>query len=226
MVVGVSFDYYGPGATPERPVTSGFAPEPGNPSRADWPSGTPRWPDAGPASPVAPSRGLPLPALLLGLGGVLLALSSLLPWVSVLVFDLSGLKVEWGAAALVGGLVALAAALEEATGALGRSLRPLLRIGALVGGLAGTGAALVVRQRIGSAGEGFDSGLDTATSDLGGLAENGVPGPGTGFGLEEGFADFGKQLAEAFTPSPGVGLWMALVAGLVVAAGAVTAMRD
>lgn len=221
----MTFDYYGPGRAPDGPVTHGFAPAPGTGATAGQVP-APGWPAAVPTPvPTPASRALPLPALLLGLGGVLLALSSLLPWVSVLVFDLSGLKVEWGAAALVGGLVAVVAAVEEGAGLIGRAARPLLRVGALLGGLAGAGAALAVRQRIGSATDGFTSGLGSATSDA--ATDLGFDGaPLTGGGLEQGFGDFGAQLAEAFMPSAGVGLWLALAAGLVVAAGAVAALRD
>lgn len=226
----MSFDYYGTGRAPDGPVTHGFAPAPGTGATAGQAPAA-GWPAAAPTATPTPvphpntTRALPLPALLLGLGGVLLSLSSLLPWVSILVFDLSGLKVEWGAAALVGGFVAVVSAVEEGTGLIGRAARPVLRVGALLGGLAGAGAALAVRQRIGSTTDGFTSGLESAGSDA--ATDLGLDGaPFTGGGLEEGFGDFGAQLAEAFMPSAGVGLWLALGAGLVVAAGAVAALRD
>jgi hypothetical protein len=213
----------GPAAPPQAPTAGSLPAQPGT-----WAAAAPTWPAAtAPGSvgwaPAPASRaGLPLPVLLLGIGGLLLALSSALPWVKVVMLDLSGLQVDWGIAALVGGLVALLAAAEEATGLLGSAARPLSRAGALLGGLAGAGAALAVWTKVRAAESDFAEAVGSAPDGLSEVAGD----PAAPDAFSQGFEELGRQLAEAFQPSAGVGLWMALVAGALVVTGAALAFRD
>ena len=188
----MSFDYFGTGDPADRAaapphVGYGLSPAP-----------------TGPA-PVTPTGGLPVAALLLGLGGAGLCIAALLPWISIFgLLDLSGLRVHWGWLALLGGVLVLVAALEEATGALGRSSRVLLRGGAILGGLGGILAGLIVLGRLRQLSESVAQA--TGSADASGLGA------------------LGRQFLAAFTPHAAVGLWVAFVAGVVAIIGAVLAI--
>ncbi|MDP9102055.1 MAG: hypothetical protein M3N21_07920, partial [Actinomycetota bacterium] len=154
----------------------------------------------------APAGALPVPAILLGVGGLGLVVGALLPWISVLVVDVAGTSsiVRWGWIALVGGLLALLAAIEEASGSFGPSARPTLRFGAVIGGIGGIAAGLLVLSRLRSVAAGISAAALPAD-------------PNT-------LAGVGQQFLQALTPHAGAGLWVAMAGGAVAVAGGVMAL--
>lgn len=182
-----------------------------------WTQATPGTPTAMPAAaPLAPVR-LPTSTLLMGGGAVALVLGAFLPWVTVAsIFNLSGVSVRYGIGTLVAGLLVLVVAFGRDRVYDASKQRPL-RIGAVVLGVAALGVALYVgfairnslaQDKEGGSASGFSA--DTTSGDP---------------EFQKSVDDFGKQIANAFAPKTGFGVYVTALGGLLVVVGAAQALR-
>lgn len=192
------------------------------------PTGTGPVADGSPTvgGPVHPdAAGAPRWALLLLGGGAAVVLGSFLPWVRILVFEISGVTARWGIVTLLAGAVALVAAYQAWKGGLlkASTTKPLL-IAAVVAGvlavLVPAAVALELKESVAESEVEDESGEELSSGDSEIDDEFFDPE------FEAEMEEFERSMAEAFAVKLGFGLWLTLIGGVLMLAGAVDALRN
>lgn len=165
-----------------------------------------------PTTPTAPSR-LPASTLLAGAGGLLVVLGAFLPWVTVgSVFSISGIDAKYGIATLIVGIILLIAAFGAGKVYDASKAKVAATVITVLGALAlavGLYAGFVIRDNI------AEANADTSASST-------TEGGGE---LDAAFEDFANEIAEAFKPGTGFGVYATALGGALALGGGLMAAK-